>query len=83
MLLCKRKRGKGNVVTKYKVRNVLCGNQMTASAKRGESKTTTGFFTYSPAVRHDSLKHCLAVEVLHDMRQRDLLLLASALLRSD
>ena len=71
MLLCKRKRGTGNVVTKYKVRCVLCGNQMVASAKRGESKTTADMRTHSPAIRCSSLKTNFAVGVLHNMRQRD------------
>ena len=68
MLLCKRKRGTGNVVTKHKVRCVLCGNQMVASAKRGESKTTADMRTHSPAIRCSSLKTNFAVGVLHNMR---------------
>jgi len=55
MLLCKVKRGKNNVCLKKKVRCVLCGNQMVASAKRGLSKTTTDLRTHSPAVRGSSI----------------------------
>ena len=51
MLLCKTKRGQDNCVLKNKVRCVLCGNQVVASAKRGESRTTADLRTHSPAVR--------------------------------
>ena len=34
ILVCKRKRGKDNVVVKYKIWCVLCGNQMVASARK-------------------------------------------------
>ena len=56
MLLCKMKRGQDNCVVKKKVRCVLCGNQVVASAKRGVSKTTVDLRTHSPAVRSASLK---------------------------
>ena len=71
MLLCKRKRGKDNIVLKHKVRCVLCGNQMVDSAKRGESKTCIDMRTHAPACRAPSLKCNFAVGVLHGMRQRD------------
>ena len=71
MLLCRRKRGENNEVTKHKVRCVLCGNQMVASAKRGQSKTTADMRTHSPACRSSSLKCCFAVGVLDDLRQLD------------
>jgi hypothetical protein len=71
MLLCKVKRGKDNVCLKKKVRCVLCGNQMVASAKRGLSKTTADLRTHSPAVRGSSLKCNFAVGVLDSMRMLD------------
>jgi hypothetical protein len=71
MLVCKRKRGQNNDVLKFKVRCVLCGNQMVDSAKRGESKTTADMRTHSPAARSFSLKANFAVGVLHNLRQRD------------
>lgn len=71
MLLCKVKRGKANCVVKNKVRCVLCGNQMVASAKRGTSKTTVDLRTHSPAVRSASLKCNFAVGVLDRMRMLD------------
>ncbi len=49
MLVCKIKRGQENKVLKKKVRCVLCGNQMIASAKRGLSKTSCDLRTHSPA----------------------------------
>ena len=45
MLLCNRKRGVNNSLLKCKVRCVLCGNQVVASAKRGLSKTTVNLRT--------------------------------------
>ena len=71
MLVCKKKRGKGNVVLKYKVRCVLCGNQMVASAKRGLSKTTVDMQTHAPGLRHSSLKHGFSTGVCLAMRQMD------------
>ena len=71
MLLCKVKRGQANCVVKNKVRCVLCGNQVIASAKRGVSKTTVDLRTHSPAVRSSSLKCNFAVGVLDDMRMLD------------
>ena len=71
MLLCKVKRGKADCVVKNKVRCVLCGNQMVASAKRGTSRTTADLRTHSPAVRSASLKCNFAVGVLDRMRMLD------------
>ena len=71
MLLCKKKRGVNNTLLKCKVRCVLCGNQVVASAKRGVSKTTVNLRTHSPAVRAPSLKMNFAVGVLDDLRMQD------------
>ena len=71
MLLCRVKRGQDNCVVKKKVRCVLCGNQVVASAKRGVSKTTVDLRTHSPAVRSASLKCNFAVGVLDNMRMLD------------
>ena len=71
MLLCNRKRGVNNSLLKCKVRCVLCGNQVVASAKRGTSKTTVDLRTHSPAVRAASLKCNFAVGVLDRMRMLD------------
>ena len=71
MLVPKRKRGKDNVVTKHKVRCVICGNQMVESAKRGTSRTTVDLQTHAPGLRHSTLKHGFATCVCLGMRQRD------------
>ena len=70
MLVPKRKRGQNQVVTKHKIRCVLCGNQMNASAKKGGNATTADMRTHSPAMRHTSMKFNFAVGVLRQMRQR-------------
>ena len=69
--LCKRKRGKDNAVIKWKVRCVLRGDQVVASAKRGQSKTTVDMRTHSPACRSASLKCGFAVGVLDGLRRKD------------
>ena len=70
-LLCRKKRGVNNTLLKCKVRCVLCGNHVVASAKRGVSKTTVNLRTHSPAVRAPSLKMNFAVGVLDDLRMLD------------
>ena len=57
MMVCKRKRGKDNVVTRHKMRCVLCGNQMNAS------KTVVDLRTQSPTLMHRTFKFGCGVAV--------------------
>jgi hypothetical protein len=64
MMVCKRKRGKGMVVTRHKMRCVLCGNQM------NNSQVVTDLRTNSPALMHRTFKMSCAAAVCKKARRR-------------
>ena len=73
MLLCKKKRGKDNVVTKCKMRCVLCGNQQVAASARRAAILEDGtapLRTHSPTIRHVTYKLTAAAGVCRKMRRR-------------
>ena len=74
MALCKRKRGELSVLLKYKVRVVLCGNQVIAADARRAKLLDTHLLpplrTHSPTVRHCTYKLTTGAAVVRRMRRR-------------
>ena len=68
MMLCKRKRGADNKVTKHKMSCLLCGNQVVAvSARRAEVLGTEGvppLRTHSPTILSLGCRACRACQCL-------------------
>ena len=60
-LVCKRKRGADNIVARWKVRCVVCGNRMSKALA-----------TFAPAVRHTTFKLQLAIAAMRSRRCRSL-----------
>ena len=73
MLLCKKKRGKDNIVLKGKMRCVLCGNQQVAASARRAAVLNDGtapLRTHSPTIRHLTYKLTAGAGVSRGMRRR-------------
>ena len=73
MMLCKKKRGQDNVVTKFKMRCVLCGNQQVAASARRATILNTDIpplRTHSPTIRHCTYKLVAGAGVVRGMRRR-------------
>ena len=64
MMVCKKERGKDNVVTRFKMRCVLCGNRMNAS------KNVTDLRTQSPTLMHRTFKLGCAVATVKRARRK-------------